>query len=157
MNIKAMKWWISSIVRDMKGEFLNNWKFPLKIFFSCRLFALQYCAMPQHESLTGIHVFPSSRTSPPTSHPILVHTSRLSQNPVSHSRFLLALLRVVKSTSPCYCQCIRPLPPTLCPQAWFLCLCLHGCPANRFISTSFLIWWKWPTHYKRNHCKIFIF
>ena len=36
------------------------------------------------------------------------------------------------------CLLSHPLLPTLGPQICSLCLCLHCCPANRFISTIFL-------------------
>ena len=40
---------------------------------------------------------------------------------------------------PCYALNLsHPFLPLLCPQVSSLCLCLYFCPANRFISTSFL-------------------
>ena len=98
----------------------------------------------QHELAIGVHTsspFWISLPPPTPSHP-----SRLSQSPslgslshIAHSHWLPIYI--------CWCICfhaalsIHPtlsfLPLTLVRKC-SLCLCLHGCPANRFISTIFL-------------------
>ena len=72
------------------------------------------------------------------------HPSRLSQStrlelPASYRKFLLAIDFTCGNV--CFhdslSKCLSLLPP-LGPQVCSLCLHLHCCPANRFISTIFL-------------------
>ena len=94
-------------------------------------------AIHPYESAIGIHMSPPSWIFSLLS--ALSHPSRLSQTtgfelPMSYSRFPLAIyctygnayvsLLLSNSSHP-------PLPPQS-PQVWFLCLCLHSCPAYRF-------------------------
>ena len=51
----------------------------------------------------------------------------------------LFILHMIMYIFPCYSlTSSHPFFPPLCPQVCSLCLCLHCCPANRFISTIFL-------------------
>ena len=90
----------------------------------------------------GTCMSPPSWTSIPP--PTPSHLSRMSQSTgselsASYSKFPLATystcggVRVSTLLSPF----AHPSPPTLCPEACPLCLCLHG-PASRLISTVFL-------------------
>ena len=100
-------------------------------------------AVHQYESAIGIHVSPSSWTSltPPTpSHSSglsqSTYLSSLSQTANSH---WLSILHMVMYMSPCYSlHSSDPLLPSLCPQVRSLCLCLHCCSADKFISTIYL-------------------
>ena len=101
---------------------------------------------------------PSWPSLPP---PTLSHLSRLLQSPslssLSHSAnsHWLSLLPMVVYMLPCHSVHSSYPPYYPCPLVSPLCLCLHCCPANRFISTIFLdsvymyIWYLffsfWPT------------
>ena len=95
-------------------------------------------AVHQHESAIGIHM------SPPTSQSI--HSCTFSESirfelPTSHSKFPLAIYFTYGYfyVSMLLSQFVPPsLLPPLCPQICSLCLRLHCCPTNRFISTIFL-------------------
>ena len=78
-------------------------------------------------------------------HPTPSHRSRLLQSPGCSSQsptanfHWLSILHMVVCMLPCYSLCsshcllpTHPPPPQVCS----LCLCLHCCPANRFISTA---------------------
>ena len=99
-------------------------------------------AIHQHESALGIHMSPPSWTSHlsllPTllgCHRALVWAPWVIQKVPSGYRFYMR-----------WCICfhvassIRPILsfPTLCSHVSSLCLCLHCCSANSFISTIFL-------------------
>ena len=90
--------------------------------------------------LTLVH--PSCTPLPP---PSPYDPYRLSQStgfgfPVSYTKFPLAICFTYCNVyvSVLLFQSIPPSPPLLCPQVGSLCLHLHCCPANRFISTIFL-------------------
>ena len=99
-------------------------------------------AIHQHESATGMYVSPPSWNSLPT--PTPSHSSRLSQspglslsdtaNPHWHS-----VLHVVMYTFPFYSlNSSHRLLSSLHPQVCSLCLHLHNCPGDRFVSNIFL-------------------
>ena len=101
------------------------------------------CVAHQHKSVTGIHVPPPSWNS--LLSPTLPHPSRLPQSTGMSLLCHTANSHLVSSLSLVMCMFPRyslnsshPLLPTLCPQVCSVCLHLHYCPANRFISIIFL-------------------
>ena len=110
------------------------------------LFTLQYCidfAIHQHESATGVHVFPilnpSSHLPPhtiPLGHPhapaprIQYHASNLDWQFISHLIIYMFQCHSPKSSHP------RPLPRS--PKHYSMHLCLFCCLAYRVIVTIFL-------------------
>ena len=103
-------------------------------------------AIHQQKSAIDIHMSLLSWSSLPP--PTPSHPSRLSQSTSlsslshtanSHWRSILHMLIYV---SVLLSPFVPPFPPLLscppCPQICSLCLCLHGCPANRFISIVLL-------------------
>ena len=69
--------------------------------------------------------------------PAILHDRRILYH-VRH-RGSPSILHVVVYMFPCYwLNSSHALLPPLCPQVCSLCLCLHCCPANRFIGTIFL-------------------
>ena len=100
-------------------------------------------AIHQHESAIGIHMSPPSWPSllpPTTSQP-----SKLSQSPglssLSHTAnsHWLSILHVILYMFPCYSfHSSHPLLSLPESQVCSLCLNLHCCSTNRFISTIFL-------------------
>ena len=96
-----------------------------------------------HESAIAMHMSPPSWPFPPP--PTPSHSSRLSQSTrlsFLHQRansHLLSILHMVRCMFPCCSlHSSHPLLPPLCPEVCSLCLCLHCCPAKRFISIIFL-------------------
>ena len=97
-----------------------------------------------HESAIGTHMsHPSwiSLSPPSPSHPsrLLQSSSLSSLIHTAHPHWLSNLHMVIKF--PCYFRhtshpLLPPHPPG--PEVCSLCLCLHCCPANNFISTTFL-------------------
>ena len=86
-------------------------------------------------------MFPPSCTSVLT--PTSSHPSRLSQSTslssMSHWLLKLAVLHMAVYMFPWYSLHSSHLSfPTLCPQICSLCLHLHCCPQNRFISRTYL-------------------
>ena len=100
-------------------------------------------AIHQHEPPIGTHVSPPSWASLP---PTLSHASRLLQSPGlnslghtenSHWLFILHILVYMFPYSSLHSS-HPPSYPLLVSISLFFMLCLHCCPANRFISTIFL-------------------
>ena len=125
------------------------------IYFNWRLITLQYCigfAIHQHESATGVHVFPILNP-PPTIHlghpstPAPYHPSGSSQytspkHPVSCIKPGLAIhfiYDIIHVSMP-FSQIIPPLHPLpQSPKDWSIHLCLFCCLTYRVIITIFLI------------------
>ena len=116
---------------DAKFIFLNMF-----IYFNWRLITLQYCigfAIHQHESATGVHVFPILN-SPSTSLPvpslwvIPVHQPQASF--VSYMMLYMFQCYSLKSSHP------LPLPQS--PKGCSIHLCLFCCLTYRVIFTIFL-------------------
>ena len=102
-------------------------------YFHWRLITLQYCigfAIRQHESTTGIHVFPILNPPPPPSPSILYHASNLDWRFVSHMIIYMFQCHSPKSSHP------LPLPQS--PKAYSIHLCLFCCLACKVIITIFL-------------------
>ena len=115
------------------------------IYFNWRLMTLQYYigfAIHQHESATGVHVFPIL-TPPPTSLPIpslwvipapapsiLYHASNLDWRFVSHMILYMFQCQSPHSSHP------HPLPQN--PKDCSIHLCLFCCLTYRVIVTIFL-------------------
>ena len=94
-------------------------------------------AMYQCELATGLHMSALSWTHLPSSS--LSHPSGLSCLCHAANSHLLSILHLVMYMFPFYSlNSSHPLLPLLFPQVSSLCLHLHCCPANRFISTIFL-------------------
>ena len=120
--------------------FFNFFKYKF-IYFNWRLISLQYCigfATHQHESATGVHMFPNLNP-PPTSLPIPslwvipVHQPQASCiKPGLAIRFLYDIIHVSMPFSQ-----IIPLPPQS-PKDCSIHLCLFCCLAYRVIITIFL-------------------
>ena len=95
-----------------------------------------------NESTINIQLFPPSWTSIPT--PTSSHPSRLSQSTSLSSMSQSANSYWLFYIWQCICfhatLSIHPTFsfPTLCPQICSLCLHLHCCPQNRFISRTYL-------------------
>ena len=124
------------------------WEFFLKykfIYFNWRLITLQYCigfAIHQHESATGIHVFPILNTpSPPSlnrpsgclSAPapsIQYHASNLDWRFISYMILYMFQCHSPKSS--------HPLPLLQSPKDCSIHLCLFCCLTYRVIVTTFL-------------------
>ena len=117
------------------------------MYFNWRLITLQYCigfAIHQHESATGVHVFPI--LNPPlTSLPIPslwvipVHQPRASSilHPASNLdwRFVSYILYMFQCHSP---KSSHPLPLPQSPKDCSIYLCLFCCLKYRVIVTIFL-------------------
>ena len=126
-------------------EFLFLFKYEF-IYFNWRLITLQYCigfAIHQHESVTGVHVFPilhsPSHLLPhpiPLGHPsapapgTLSHASNLDWRFVSHMKIYMFQCHSPKSSHP------LPLPQS--PKDCSINLCLICCLTYRVIVTIFL-------------------
>ena len=101
------------------------------------------CTKYQHESTVGLTV-PLHLNIPPTALPTPPLRSLQSPtlNSLSHTAnsHWLSILHMVIYMFPFYSLHISYplLPPAPCPHVYSLCLCLHCCPPNRFISTIFL-------------------
>ena len=117
-------------------SFFSFFKYKF-IYFNWRLITLQYCiyfAIHQHESATGIHVFPS-RTIP-LGHPsapapsILYPASNLDWRFISYM-----ILHMFQCHSP---KSSHPLPLQQSPKDCSIHLCLFCCLAYRVVITIFL-------------------
>ena len=124
-----------------------NWSFLKKIiYFNWRLIILQYCigfAIHQHESATGVHVFPILKPPPtslpnpiPLGHPsapapsILYSASNLDWRLVSYMILYMFQCHSPKSSHP------LPLPQS--PKDCSIHRCLFCCLTYRVIVTIFL-------------------
>ena len=117
----------------------------LKNLFNWRLNTLQYCigfAIHQHESATGVHVFPILNPPPiflpntiPLGHPsapalsILYHALNLDWQFISYMILYMFQCHSPKSSHP------HPLPQS--PRDCSIHLCLFCCLAYRVIVPSF--------------------
>ena len=111
------------------------------IYFNWRLITLQYCvgfAIHQHESATGVHVFPILNP-PPTSLPIPsfwiipVHQPRASNLDWRFISYMI--LCMFQCHSP---KSSHPLPLPQSPKDCSIHLCLFCCLAYRVVVTIFL-------------------
>ena len=106
---------------------------------------LQYCigfAIHQHESATGIHVFPILHP-PPNSLPIPslwvipVHQPQLPVSCIEPGLAIRFLYDIIHVSMP-FSQIIPPLPLPQSPKDCSIHLCLFCCLAYRVIITIFL-------------------
>ena len=115
-----------------------------RIIFICRIIALQHCVGFYHMSMWISHRCPLPPKPPchPPPHPTPLGYHRAqSLSSLHHAANFhwLFILHMVMYMFPCYSlNSSNPLFPLVCPQVCYLCLCLHCCPANRFITTIFL-------------------
>ena len=113
--------------------------FLIELHYRILLFSIKH----QHES-PQVHIYVSSNMSlPPICLPIpplQVDTEPLFEFPGSYSKFSLALYFTYINVSFHISLFINFTlsSPILCPYICQLCLFLHCCPANKFISTIFL-------------------
>ena len=115
--------------------------------FDWRVIALNIVlvsAIHQYESATGIHV--SLLLEPPShlpTHPKPLGCHRALDLSVLHhnSKFPQAIYFTYGSVyvSMLLSQFVPPSPLSPCPQVYSLCLCLHCCPANRFIALTIFL------------------
>ena len=108
-----------------------------KFIFNWRIIALQYCVGLCHTSAWISHRHTYVPSLPPHPTPLGCHRapglSSLRHTANSH---WLAILHTVMYMFPCCCLNSSPsLHPPLHSQVCSLCLHLHCCPANRFISS----------------------
>ena len=128
----------------LANNLLSFFKYKF-IYFNLRLITLQYFigfAIHQHESATGIHVFPILKPLPP---PSPYHPSGLSQctspkHPASCIKFGLVIRFIydiihVQCHSP---KSSHPLPLPQSPKDRSIRQCLFCCLAYRVIVTIFL-------------------
>ena len=121
--------------------FLFLYKF---ISFNWRLITLQYCtgfAIHQHESATGIHVFPILNLPPPSPyHPSGSSQCTSPKDPVSCIEPRLAICFIYDIyTFPCHSpKSSHPLPLPQSPKDCSIHLCLFWHLAYRVIVTIFL-------------------
>ena len=127
---------------SLSFEFFFQYKF---IYFNWRLITLQYCigfAIHQHESATGIHVFPILNP-PPTSLPIsslwIIPVHQPQASCIMHGTWNGDSFHIWYYT--CF-NAILPNHPTLplshSPKDCSIHLCLFCCLAYRVIVTIFL-------------------
>ena len=112
--------------------------FLILIFY----FTLQYCicfAMHQHESTTGVHVFPILNP-PPTSLPSGSSQCTSPKHPVSciKPRLVIHFLYDIIHVSMPFSQIIPRLPLPQSPKDCSIHLCLFCCFAYKIIVTIFL-------------------
>ena len=106
----------------------------------------QYCigfAIHQHESTTGIHVFPILNPLPPPSqyHPSGSSQCTSPKHPVSciEPGLVIHFIYDIIHVSMPFSQIIPPLPsPTESKRLFYTYLCLFCCLAHRIIVTIFL-------------------
>ena len=115
------------------------------IYFNWRLITLQYCitfAIHQHESATGIHIFPILNP-PPSSLPVpslwvvplhQPQASRIMHRTWTAIHFIYDIIHVSMPFS----QIIPPSPSATESKRLFIHLCLFCCLAYRVIVTIFL-------------------
>ena len=123
---------------------ITTWKilFLIKKLFLIKrgLFYDIVLAYPIHQNTSsiGIHIFSPSWISLPSLTSLLLQSIGLS-SPNHTASHWLYILHVVVYMFPCYfLHSFHPLLPSLHPQVCSLCLHLHYCPVNRFISAIFL-------------------
>ena len=115
------------------------------IYFNWRLITLQYCigfAIRQHESTTGIHVFPILNP-PPASLPVpslwVIPVHQPQASCILHRTWtgdsFLMILYMFQCHSP---KSSHPLPLPQSPKVCSILLCLFCCLAYRVIVTIFL-------------------
>jgi len=124
------------------GLFLFLFKF---IYFNCRLITLQYCigfAIHQHESATGVHVFPILNP-PPTSLPIpslwVIPVHQPQASCILHWTWTGDSFLIRYYT--CFNAILANHPPLPLPQSPKDCsihLCLFCCLPYRVVVTTFL-------------------
>ena len=113
------------------------------LYFNGRIIALQNCVVLRHTAtwITYRYIYAALPLVPPSHlppHPTPLGCHRaLDSSSLYHtanSCWLLSYIWYFTSFSATLSVHASLLPP-LCPQVWSLYLCLHCCPANRFIST----------------------
>ena len=115
------------------------------IYFNWRLITLQYCigfAIHQHESTTGVHMFPILNPLPPPSpyHPSGSSQCTSPKQPVSCIKLGLAI-RFIYDIIHVSMPFSQIIPPSPLPQSLKDCsmhLCLFCCLTYRVIVTIFL-------------------
>ena len=128
------------MTNDLFFNFLKKIKF---IYFNWRLITLQYCigsATHQHESATGVHVFPILNPVPPPSpyHPSGSSQCTSPKHPVSNLDWRFVSYMILYMFQ---CHSLKSSHPLPLPQSAKDCsmhLCLFCCLAYRVIVTIFL-------------------
>ena len=127
------------MTNDLFFNFLKKIKF---IYFNWRLITLQYCigsATHQHESTTGVHVFPILNPVPPPSpyHPSGSSQCTSPKHPVSNLDWRFVSYMILYMFQ---CHSLKSSHPLPLPQSAKDCsmhLCLFCCLAYRVIITIF--------------------
>ena len=139
-NCYQTQYLLCYLISFFKNISLKKYKF---IYFNWRLITLQYCigfAIHQHESATGIHIFPILNFPPssltiPYLWVVSVHQPQASSiMPGLVIRFIYYIIHV-SMHSP---KSSHPLPLPQSPKVCSLHLCLFCCLAYRVIITIFL-------------------
>ena len=122
--------------------FIFKYKF---IYFNWRLITLQYCigfAIHQHESSTGVHLFPILNTLPSPSpyHPSGSSQCTSPKHPVSciEPGLVIHFLYDIIYVSMPFSKSCHPLPLPQSPKDCSIHLCLFCCLTYRVIVTIFL-------------------
>ena len=153
INTKLIVWWgkwASPSELQKKIQNFNSAQcfFFLTLFiFNWSIIALHNCVGFYQTSTWISHRFThvlSHLNIPPTS--LHTHPFRLSLNPslrsLSHTAnsYWLPILQMVRYVSMFLSPYLPSpsFPPQACPWVCSQCLCLHCCPADRFISAIFL-------------------
>ena len=132
---------ISCSIMFSTNSFFKKYKF---IYFNWRLITLQYCigfAIHQHESATGVHVFPILNPTPsslpvPSLWVVPVHQPQASS--IMHQTWTIHFTYDIMHVSMPFNQIIPPSSSPTESKRLFYTSCLFCCLTYRVIITIFL-------------------
>ena len=115
------------------------------IYFNWRLISLQYCigfAIHQHESTTGIHMFPILNPAPsslPVPSLLVVSVHQPQASSIMHRNWTGFISYMILYMFQCHSpKSSHPLPLPQSPKVHFIHLCLFCCLTYRAIIAIFL-------------------